>query len=197
MVITKSSFASTQKSISMPLGIIVRKSPGVTRWAKWVYKAVAVVPGAPSENWKELRREGEVVEYHAATVDLELWRTDTEAYLTGLSLKVPAIFVVMQKTLDPDAEFPVDVLLATASPFDAQDYADSGEEIVEQVPMPDALIAWVSAFVKTHHQHEVFVKRKRDKKNMEKIEDGVGDARISQLTDVYRAPTKNKPGSVH
>lgn len=185
------------KSISMPLGIVIRKSPGVTRWAKWIYKAVAVIPGAAQENWKELRREGDVVEYHAATVELELWRTDAEAYLTGLSVKIPAIYVVMQSVNDPDVPFPIEVHLATASPYDAQDYADSGEEIVEQVPMPDALIAWVYAFVQVHHEHEAFVKRKRDKKRTDKVEDGIGDARISQMTDVYRAPTKTKPESIH
>lgn len=196
-IITQKKSGKEQKSISMPLGIVIRKSPGITRWAKWVYKAVAVIPGAGEENWKELRREGDVVEYHAATVELELWRTDTEAYLTGLSVKIPAIYVVMQNVNDPVSPFPIEVHLATASPYDAQDYADSGEEIVEQVPMPGALIAWVYDFIQIHHEHEVFVKRKRDKKRIDKVEDGIGDARISQMTDVYRAPTKSKPGSIH
>ncbi|MCK4712702.1 MAG: DUF3305 domain-containing protein, partial [Marinosulfonomonas sp.] len=96
----------------MPLGIVIRKSPGVTRWAKWIWKAVAVLPGAAQESWKELRRDGDVVEYHAATVDLELFRTDTEAYLTGLSTKVPAIYVVMREATDVDAPQDVEVLLA-------------------------------------------------------------------------------------
>ncbi len=186
-----------KSSASLPLGIVIRKSPGATRWAKWIWKAVAVLPGAAQESWKELRRDGDVVEYHAATVDLELFRTDTEAYLTGLSTKVPAIYVVMREATDADAAQDVEVLLATASPYDAQDYADTGEEIVEQVPMPDGLIAWVHEFIKAHHEEdEAFVKRKRDKKRVDQVDDGVGDARISQLTDVYRAPTR-KPEPIH
>ena len=64
---------------SMPVGIVVRRTPGVTRWAKWAWKVVAVLPGAPPANWRELRRDGEAVEYHAATLTLDLWSTDTEA----------------------------------------------------------------------------------------------------------------------
>lgn len=176
----------TAPHISMPLGVVIRKTPGVTKWARWVWQVVAVLPGAPQESWKELRRDGEAVEYHAATVELVLWRAEVEAYLTGLSTRVPAIYVVLRD--DPDLAHDIDVLLATASPYEAQDYADSGEEIVEQVPMPDGLIAWVRDYVKAHHEDEVFVKRKRDKKKVDLHEDGKGDARIAQMSDVYRSP---------
>ncbi len=169
----------------MPLGIVIRRVPGVTRWVTHVWKAVAVLPGAGPATWKELRRDGDAVEYHAETLPLELHRTDTEAYLHGLSAKVPAIYVVMRPSEGDD---PLDVVLATASPYEAQDYADTGEELVEKVPMPEGLIAWVREFVERHHEDEVFVKRRRDKKRIDLREDGIGDARIRQVADVYRAP---------
>ena len=121
----------------MPLGIVVRRMPGVTRWVTYVWKAVAVLPGAAEASWKEMRREGDTVEYHAATLPLELFRTDTEAYLHGLSTKEPSIYVVMRAT---ENDRPFDVLLVTASPYEAQDYADTGEELVEKVPMPEGLM---------------------------------------------------------
>ena len=169
----------------MPLGIVIRRVPGVTRWVSHVWKAVAVLPGAGQADWKELRRDGETVEYHATTLPLELFRTDTEAYLHGLSAKVPAIYVVMRQT---DHDKPLDVVLATASPYEAQDYADTGEEIVEKVPMSEGLIAWVRDYVALHHEDEVFIKRRRDKARVDRKEDGIGDARIRQTADVYRAP---------
>ncbi|MBL4749910.1 MAG: DUF3305 domain-containing protein [Amylibacter sp.] len=185
-----------QRCLSLPLGIVLRKTPGVTRWAKWSWKAVAVLPGAAQETWRELRREGETVEYHAATVPLELWRTDTEAYMTELATRVPSIYVVMRHTIEPDAEYELEVVLATASPYDAQDYADSGEELVELVPMSDGLIALIQQFITKHHVEEKFVKRKRDKQHIDLVEDGVGDARIDQLTDVYRTRNR-KTETVH
>ena len=175
---------------TLPLGVVVRKTPGVTRWAAWSWRAVAVLPGAGPADWDTLRQEGDVTEYHAATSPLELWPSDTEAYLSALSERVPSIFVVMRE--EATREPPLDILLVTASPFEAQDYADSGEEIVEKVPMTEGLIAWVQQFVEAHHREEVFIKRKRDRKRVDLVEDGRGDARISQMTDVYRAP-RSKP----
>ena len=178
--------AIVQKSVSIPLGIVIRKVPGVTRWVDHVWKAVAVLPGAGPAHWKELRRDGDVIEYHAATVSLELFRTDTEAYLHGLSTKIPAIYVVMRESEGAD---PLDVVLATASPYEAQDYADTGEELVEKVPMPEGLVAWIRDYVEQHHEDEVFIKRRRDKSRVDREENGIGDARIRQISDVYRAPS--------
>ncbi len=180
---------AAQKSISMALGIVVRRVPGVTRWVDYVWKAVAVLPGAGPAHWKELRRVGDAVEYHAATVHLELFRTDTEAYLQGLSTKNPAIYVVMR---DSDGLDPLDVVMATASPFEAQDYADTGEELVEKVPMPEGLVAWVRDYVEAHHEDQVFVKRRRDKERVDLDQNGIGDTRIRQISDVYRAPTAKR-----
>ena len=178
--------AIVQKSVSIPLGIVIRKVPGVTRWVDHVWKAVAVLPGAGPAHWKELRCDGDVIEYHAATVPLELFRTDTEAYLHGLSTKIPAIYVVMRESEGAD---PLDVVLATASPYEAQDYADTGEELVEKVPMPEGLVAWIRDYVEQHHEDEVFIKRRRDKSRVDREENGIGDARIRQTSDVYRAPS--------
>ena len=179
-----------QRSISMPLGIVVRKSPGVTRWAKWVWRAVAVLPAAPPADWREMQRVGESSEYHAVTLPLELYRTDTEAYRTALSNDPPSVYVVMRPTAADD--FPLEFVTVTASAFEAQDYQDSGEEIVEPVPMPEGLIAWVQAWIDKHHKEEKFVKRRRDRERVDKSEDGIGDARIRQVADVYRSPSSKK-----
>ena len=173
----------------MPLGVVVRRVPGVTRWAKHVWQAVAVLPGAASADWKELRRDGDAVEFHAATLPLELFRTDTEAYLHGLSAETPAIYVVMRQS---ETDNPLDMLLVTASPYEAQDYADTGEELVEKVPMPEGLVAFIRDYVEEHHEDDVFIKRRRDKKRIDLKEDGIGDARIRQTADVYRAPTRKE-----
>jgi hypothetical protein len=172
---------------SMPIGIVVRKTPGVTRWAKWAWKVVAVLPGAGPANWRELRRDGDAVEYHAATLTLDLWSSDTEAYLVGLSSKIPSLTVVLREST-VDSDLPWDAVIVTASPYEGQDYLDSGDGLIEAVPMPLGVIGWVRDFVAEHHVEEVFVKRKRDKRRVDLVEDGKGDARIRQMSDVYRAP---------
>ncbi len=170
---------------TMPVGVVLRRSPGVTRWVPWVWTATGVLPGAGAADWRELRREGETVEYHAATATLELHGAETEAYLHGLSAEIPCLYVVMREA---EGDVPLEVVLVTASPYEAQDYTDSGEEIVEKVAMPAGLIAWVHDFVAEFHQDEVFVKRKRDKKRVDLVQDGIGDPRIGKAADIYASP---------
>lgn len=172
----------------MPVGVVVRRSPGVTRWAKWSWKIVAVVPGAGPAEWQEMRREGEVVEYHAATLTLEVFSSDTEAYLTTLAGKTPGVTVVMHPDTRPDAPMPWKPTHVTVSAYDGQDYGDSGEAMIEIVPMPPAMAGWLQEFVEAHHTDEAFIKRRRDRVRVDQREDGKGDARIRQLADVYRAP---------
>ena len=176
---------------SMPLGVVVRRTPGVTRWASWAWKAVAVLPAAAQADWRVLRREGNAVEYHAATPLLELHGAETDAYLHGLAARIPAIYVILRQSDAPDGP-PLDVLLVTASPYEAQDYADSGEEIIEKVPMPAAVMAWVQQFVDTHHIEEEFKKRRRDRTRTDKVEHSVGDPRVRKAADVYQAPQTRK-----
>ena len=165
------------------------RSPGVTRWQKWNWKVSAVLPGAGPADWRELRREGEAVEYHAATVSLELHGAEAEAYQHGLQSQVPSIYIILR---EGQGEAPLDVVLATASPYEAQDYTDSGEEIVEKVPMPASLKAMIIDFVDTFYEEEAFVKRKRDKKRIDLVEDGIGDPRVGKAGDIYASPTQLK-----
>lgn len=184
-------FHNPQKYQNMPLGIVLRRSPGVTRWAAWTWRAVAVLPGAPDGAWQLLRQEGEIRDYHAATLMLELHGAETEAYLNALSNQPPCVFVVLRAG---SGTWPYEPVLVTASAYEAQDYADSGEELVEKVEMPEGLVAWVRDFVEAHHHEEVFVKRRRDRTRIDLVEDGVGDPRIAQLSDVYRAPSAQRKG---
>src|SRR6056297_1642485 len=175
------------KQMLLPLGVVVRRAPGVTRWTSWSWKAVAVLPGAGPADWREMRREGEAVEYHAATLTLDLHHTQTEAYLEALRARVPAVYVVM-RPMAAGAE---------AMPFEVQDYCDTGEEMVERVPMPEGLIALIRDFVAAHHVEEQFKKRRRDRVRVTGSEDGVGDARIPQAADVYRAPSRARKERMH
>ncbi len=174
------------RSISMPVGVVIRRSPGITRWSRWSWQAIAVLPGAGPADWHELWRDEKVVDYHAATLPLTLWADEAEAYLVNLSDAVPSVYLVLRE--EGSAERPLRPVLVTASPYEGQDYADTGEEIVEKIPMTEGLIAWVREFALAHHRAEPFVKRRRDRKRVDLTEDGVGDPRVHQDSNVYLAP---------
>lgn len=180
---------TTPDQQTLPVGVVVRRAPGVTRWAKWSWVATDVLPGAGPADWMELRAAQDVTYFHAATLDMDLHAADTEAYVHELQTRVPSVYIIMRDNPQrPDA--PLTVVSVTASPFEAQDYADNGEDIVEKVPMPTALRMWVETFVARHHVDTPFVKRRRDSVATNGTQHGIGDQRISQPTDVYRAPTQ-------
>jgi hypothetical protein len=56
--------------------------------------------------------------------------------------------------------------------------------------MPEGLAALIRDFVAAHHSAEVFKKRQRDRVDLSGLQDGIGDARIPQAADVYRAPAR-------
>jgi len=179
------------RETTLAVGVVIRKQPGVTRWAKWIWRPVAVLPGAGPADWREMRRDGEAVEYHAATVPLTVHRKETEGYRVALSNDPPSVYVILRPSEEPDADEGIEVFGVTASAFEAQDYLDSGEEMVEPVPMPPTLIAWLSAFVGHHHVDETFVKRRRRNWNAEEGGNGRGDPRIA-VADMFRAPTSRR-----
>lgn len=178
------------KSSTLDIGVVVRRTSGVTRWAAWYWKVVDVLPGAAAANWKVLRRDGDATDFHATTLPMTLHHTDTEAYVHALEADHPGIFVIMRPS--GDTEFPYEPFCVTASAYEAQDFTDSAEELVEKIPMSPGLLDWVARFVDTHHEPEVFVKRKRNKHRQELVEDGKGDRRIRQQSDVFRAPRKRE-----
>lgn len=181
----------------MPVGVVIRRTPGVTRWVKWHMVPVAVLPGAAPAEWKELRREGEAVEYHAATVPMTLHRAEIEAYLVSLNMAPASVFVILDRDETGTSPDGYRVTKVTASAYEAQDYLDSGESIVESVPMPVLLASWIDDFVKMHYEYEPFVKRQRNKTRVDLHEDGIGDARVVQDADVYRAPGSLKKRQEH
>ena len=65
--------------------------------------------------------------------------------------------------VNEEGDVPHDVVpfLVTACPYESQDYLDSGDDIVEPVAMPDAVVAFVQVYVDKHYEPEVFHKRKR------------------------------------
>lgn len=158
------------KLISMPVGIVVERRDLQNRWQKVAWKPVGVLPGAgPIDRWKLLMRGEGWTQYHMATLPLELHRKETLAYKTNLNDSPPRLFVVLRTNDDPAVEEDVTPFLVTASAFQAQDYLDAGDDIVEGVTMPDAVVAWVQAFCDHHHVDEPFKKRKRKNYNPDDV----------------------------
>ena len=150
---------------TLPLGVVLERRESDHPWQDYAWRPVGVVPGAPACDprgaWTLLRDGEGWAQYHGGTLPLSLFRKETEAYKVNLSQHPPRIFVVLRDEEEADADHEVVPFLVTASPYEAQDYLDSGEEIVEAVPMPPDVVAFVQTYVERHHVDEPFHKRKR------------------------------------
>ncbi len=153
--------------VSLAVGIILERRAVSHAWIDHSWRAVALMVGAPpldsEKAWKEVDRGEGWVRFHCATLPVTLHRKETEAYRTNLTNQNPVLYVVLRNTEDPDAPHEIEAVSATASPFEAQDFLDSGDDLVEPVPLPPGMIAWLQAFVDAHHDDVPFKKRKRDK----------------------------------
>ncbi len=154
-----------QKQESLSLGVVLERRRIDNPWQDYVWKPVAVIPGAgpcdPRGEWSVLAGGEGWAHFHAGTLTLELFRKETEGYKVNLAQQPPRLFVGLRGGEDMDSDHDVVPFLVTACPYEAQDYLDSGDEIVEAVAMPEGVAAFVQAYIDTHHVDEPFVKRKR------------------------------------
>jgi hypothetical protein len=150
-----------EKSQSMPLGVVLERRKSDNQWIDFDWSVVAVLPGAAEiDDWIEIRKGDDWVQYHAGTLPLEIFRKETEGYKYNLTLEQPSVFIVLREAEDEDEEDLIPFLV-TVCPYEAQDYLDSSEEIVESIAMPDSVAAWLADYIEEHHVDEPFKKRKR------------------------------------
>lgn len=150
----------------MPVGIVIERKDLNNRWADFSWNPVAVIPGAPpqspSDKWRLLSKGADWVHYHAATLELELFRGETEGYKVNLANYQPHVYVVLSPGEEED-EPEVIPLLATVCPYEAESYTEDSDQVVEGVPMPLPIVSWVRDFVDKYHVDVPFKKRKQKK----------------------------------
>lgn len=150
----------------MPLGVVLERRTSTNQWIDFDWRVVAVLPGAAEiDDWVELRsgtdENGDWVQYHAGTLPLEIFRKETEGYKFNLTLEQPSVFIVLRESDDEDEVHDVYPFLVTVCPYEAQDYLDSSEEVVDNVAMPETIMAWLAEYIEQHYVEEPFKKRKQ------------------------------------
>ena len=150
---------------TMPLGIVLERRRLDHPWKDHTWVPVSVIPGAPARDpsgeWLLLKHGDGWARYHGGTLPLDLFRKETDAYKLTLAQVPPRIFVVLREDENAGSAHEMVPFAVTASPTEAQEYLDSSEDIVESVPMPVEVVAFVRDFVEQHHVDEPFHKRKR------------------------------------
>jgi len=163
------------------VGVLVERRDSANPWSDGTWQSTEVMAAAPAdESWKLLEQGEGWGRYYAGSLDVELFKRETEAYKVNLSQPTPTVYIVLRPGEDDD-EPDVVPFLATCSPYEADDYTESGEMIVNAVPMPESLIAWAAAFVETFHVDQPFKKRKQ--KRTSDSATGRGPGRFARSRD--------------
>ena len=151
-----------KRQVSFEVGVVAERRPAKSRWIDWVWKPVAVLEGVPNaEPFTRLGQEPDgTATYYLGAQTVTLWPRETDAYLLSLSVG-GSLYVVLRP--GGQGEVPWSAHLVTASPYEAEAYTTSGEEIMEAVPMPASVRKIIEAFCEAHPYEEVFEKRERDK----------------------------------
>ncbi|WP_237215498.1 DUF3305 domain-containing protein [Falsiroseomonas oryziterrae] len=149
------------KSLRIPVAVLAERRPGVTQWAEHVWRVVEVLEEAPPvPDWTVLREEQGRTLFFAGAAEVVLHPTDTSNYKHNLEAATPLVWVALRPAATP-AGFALQTV--TVDPGEAHLHADTGNDLVEALPLPPGLRATAEAFVAEHHVERQFYKRKRDK----------------------------------
>jgi Protein of unknown function (DUF3305) len=144
----------------MPLSVVIERRDSKSAWQDFEWRPLGVLPKtgvargqllASGEGWNHI---------HGGALDLELFRGETEGYLTNLSQEVPVVFVVLRRKEDAEDGLDYAPFLVTVCPYEAMGYTTGGDDIVEGVAMPPEVALWLREFVTAHHVDVPFLKRK-------------------------------------
>jgi hypothetical protein len=144
---------------SIEVGVLAERRKASSPWIDYVWKPVAALAGAPAAApWTIIEEAGEATTFYAGAANVGLYRNETGNYRDNLTSGAPQLWVVLRPTgVDPA----YDLIAVTADPSEGEAFTEAGNDLVEPVPMPDAVRDAIAAFVAEHHVERPFVKRKR------------------------------------
>jgi len=172
----------TEPAARMPVGVVVERQAVDHPWIDHRWKPVAVLPGDPvARPWTVIGESEGVTRYHAGTAWLGLFRLETETYKYNLESAQPAVYVILRRVDEPPG---IVLLAATVCPGEAHAHADTGDDLVEALPMPEPVASWLAEFVAAHHVEREHYKRKRDRADPEALaRHGPGARRRGAMRD--------------
>jgi Protein of unknown function (DUF3305) len=151
----------TSAPIRITVGVVVERRKARSPWLKFLWRPVSILVGEPSAApWTPIGPERDVVLFYAGACTIELHRSDTANYRDNLASGAPALWVILRRTASEPA---YEVLTVTADPSEGEAFTDAGNDLVEAVPMPAAIIEIIEDFIARHHVERPFVKRRRDR----------------------------------
>jgi hypothetical protein len=131
----------------MPISVVVERRDAKNPWGGQLWRPLGILPPAAAAEPGKLLAEGEGwAHYQGGRFDIELFKRETEGQGEQGGLEFEPFMV-------------------TVCPYEASKYTEDQDEVVEGVPMPPDVLAWVQDFVSAYHVDTPFVKRKNRPKD--------------------------------
>lgn len=149
----------------MPISVVVERRESKNSWSEDLWRPLGVLPASAAAEPGKLLAEGEGwAHYQGGRLNIELFKRETEGYLTNLSQEPPMVYVVLRQNEDAEG-LAFEPFMATVCPYEAMNYNEDNDDVVEGVAMPPDVLAWLRDFVSIHHVDTPFVKRKNRRKD--------------------------------
>lgn len=130
-------------------------------WCDGTWRVTSVLPGpADVVPWTVLHQDARKRRYFAGNAELFLYPLETETLKQNVEGPAPSVYVFLRRAASPPG---MSLAGATVCTGEAGAHTDAGSDLVEAVPMPAAIQAWVSDFAARHHQERPEYRRQRDK----------------------------------
>jgi hypothetical protein len=153
--------------VSIAVGVVVERRKAQSPWTDFTWAPVAALAGLPeAAPWTKLTEADDRATYYAGPAAIGLYPAETANYRDNLATGAPQIWVALRAT---GSEPPWDVYAVTADPAEGEGFTVSGSDIVDVVPMPDAIRERIESFVAEHHVEQPFYKRKIDRADPEAL----------------------------
>lgn len=158
-----------QREITYPLAVVLERRKSKNPWADYVWQVADLLPEMPAQSetplangWQEIAvdpEEADLRRFVMWPVSLTLHRRMGEAYDHNMLTEQPAIWVMLDET--DDQPVPYKLRGMTADPYEAQGFLDAAEGLIERLPMPVPVRAWMAEYMLEMPEPEQFKKRKR------------------------------------
>ncbi len=152
---------------AIAVGVVVERCKAQSPWIDFSWRPLTVLPGVPEvPPWTMLTEEGDRSTFYAGPAEISLYRTETTNYRDNLASGAPRLWVALRST---GVEPPYEIFAVTADPAEGEALTESGSDLVDVVPVPEAIRLQIEAFVAEHHVERPFYKRKRDRADPEAL----------------------------
>jgi Protein of unknown function (DUF3305) len=159
--------AAAQPLLRIAVGVVVERRRADSPWIDVVWRGTGVLPDEPEMTpWTVIREEEGTTLFYAGSATVDLYRSEAARYRDNLVTGAPCLWIVLTPS---EGAWPYAVSAVTADPAEGEAFTEAGDNLVEAVPMPEALRETIENFITEHHVETEFVKRERRRADPEAL----------------------------